>query len=151
MPGQPFSYSFMDNHFNNIYQADQQTGNCLSLCSVRNFNCMPWFIWVGNLCSGTTHKRNWYTQSAWCKCKRDCNHAFKRFCKAGIDRICYCISCCMVGNEQMVAKFCIPDKISWWVFVVAGIISCSIALITVSFQAIKAAIANPVRRALRTE
>ena len=40
--------------------------------------------------------------------------------------------------------------ISWWMFVVGGIASILIALATVSFQAIKAAMANPVK-SLRTE
>lgn len=40
--------------------------------------------------------------------------------------------------------------ISWWVFVIAGIVAIGIALITISFQAVKAAIANPVK-SLRTE
>jgi len=40
--------------------------------------------------------------------------------------------------------------ISWWVFVLAVVIAILIALVTVSFQAIKAAIANPVK-SLRTE
>jgi ABC-type antimicrobial peptide transport system permease subunit len=40
--------------------------------------------------------------------------------------------------------------IHWWVFALAGIVSMLIALLTVSFQAIKAAIANPVK-SLRTE
>ena len=40
--------------------------------------------------------------------------------------------------------------ISWWVFVLAGSVAILIALFTVSFQAIKAAIANPVK-SLRTE
>jgi putative ABC transport system permease protein len=40
--------------------------------------------------------------------------------------------------------------ISWWMFVVAGMMSIFIALITVSFQAIKSALANPVK-SLRTE
>jgi putative ABC transport system permease protein len=40
--------------------------------------------------------------------------------------------------------------ISWWVFVIAGLAAIAIALITISFQAIKTAIANPVK-SLRTE
>jgi ABC-type antimicrobial peptide transport system permease subunit len=40
--------------------------------------------------------------------------------------------------------------IEWWVFVIAGIAAVTIALFTVSFQAIKAATANPVKN-LRTE
>jgi ABC-type antimicrobial peptide transport system permease subunit len=41
-------------------------------------------------------------------------------------------------------------QISWWIFIAAGVLAIVIALITVSFQAIKAAIANPVK-SLRTE
>ncbi len=40
--------------------------------------------------------------------------------------------------------------ISWWIFIIGGVASIVIALATVSFQAIKAAIANPVK-SLRTE
>ena len=40
--------------------------------------------------------------------------------------------------------------ISWWLFIVGGVASVFVALATVSFQAIKAAIANPVK-SLRTE
>ena len=41
-------------------------------------------------------------------------------------------------------------NISWWIFLVGGISAVIIALVTVSFQAIKAALANPVK-SLRTE
>lgn len=41
-------------------------------------------------------------------------------------------------------------NISWWVFAIAAIAAVIIALVTVSFQTIKAAIANPVK-SLRTE
>ncbi len=41
-------------------------------------------------------------------------------------------------------------SISWWMFVVAGVAALLIALATVSFQAVKSALANPVK-SLRTE
>ncbi len=41
-------------------------------------------------------------------------------------------------------------SLSWWMFALAGFIAILIALFTISFQAIKAAIANPVK-SLRTE
>jgi putative ABC transport system permease protein len=41
-------------------------------------------------------------------------------------------------------------NISWWVFAVSGVFAVLIALGTISFQAIRAAMANPVK-SLRTE
>ena len=41
-------------------------------------------------------------------------------------------------------------SIEWWVFVIAGLVTVLIALLTVSIQAIKAALTNPVKN-LRTE
>ena len=35
-------------------------------------------------------------------------------------------------------------EINWWIFVMAGVVAILIALLTVSFQAVKAALANPV-------
>jgi putative ABC transport system permease protein len=52
--------------------------------------------------------------------------------------------------NKWLGDFAYRVKISWWVFIVAGIAALLIALITISFQAIKTAIANPVK-SLRTE
>jgi putative ABC transport system permease protein len=41
-------------------------------------------------------------------------------------------------------------QINWWVFALAGMVAILISIFTISFQAIKAAIANPVK-SLRTE
>jgi putative ABC transport system permease protein len=52
--------------------------------------------------------------------------------------------------NKWVNDFAYRINIEWWVFAVAGLFSVFIALATISFQAIKAAIANPVK-SLRTE
>ena len=41
-------------------------------------------------------------------------------------------------------------SIGWWVFALAGLIAVFIASVTISFQSVKAAIANPVK-SLRSE
>jgi putative ABC transport system permease protein len=53
-------------------------------------------------------------------------------------------------SNQWLQNFAYKINISWTVFVIAGLFAVFIALITVSFQAIKAAITNPVK-SLRTE
>jgi len=52
--------------------------------------------------------------------------------------------------NKWLEDFAYRINIQWWVFIVAGIAALFIALATVSFQAIKAALANPVK-SLRTE
>jgi putative ABC transport system permease protein len=52
--------------------------------------------------------------------------------------------------KDWLQKYDYRIEISWWVFAIAGMLAIVIALITVSTQAIKAAIANPVK-SLRTE
>ncbi|HSU29060.1 MAG TPA: FtsX-like permease family protein, partial [Chitinophagaceae bacterium] len=52
--------------------------------------------------------------------------------------------------HQWLQDFAYRINIGWWVFAVAGSLALLIALVTVSFRAIRAAIANPVN-SLRTE
>jgi ABC-type antimicrobial peptide transport system permease subunit len=52
--------------------------------------------------------------------------------------------------HQWLQDYAYRINVSWWLFAAAGIAAIVIALVTVSFQAIKAALANPVK-SLRTE
>ena len=54
------------------------------------------------------------------------------------------------GMNQWLQNFAYRTTISWWIFGSAGLLMIVIAFITLSFQTIKAAIANPVK-SLRTE
>jgi putative ABC transport system permease protein len=52
--------------------------------------------------------------------------------------------------NKWLQDFAYRISIEWWMFLLSGCTAILIALITVSFQSIKAAIANPVK-SLRTE
>jgi putative ABC transport system permease protein len=52
--------------------------------------------------------------------------------------------------NKWLQDFAYKIDISWWMFAAAGLGAILIALITVSFQSVKAAMANPVR-SLRSE
>ncbi|HEY4063896.1 MAG TPA: ABC transporter permease [Puia sp.] len=52
--------------------------------------------------------------------------------------------------HRWLQDFAYRTPIHWWLFVMAGILAVGIALLTVSFQAIKAALANPIK-SLRSE
>jgi ABC-type antimicrobial peptide transport system permease subunit len=52
--------------------------------------------------------------------------------------------------NEWLQGFVYKTSIEWWVFMIAGVLSIIIALLTVSYQSIKAALTNPVK-SLRTE
>ena len=54
------------------------------------------------------------------------------------------------ATQRWMQGFAYKTTLGWWLFVLPGILAILIALLTVSYQAIKAAIANPVK-SLRTE
>jgi putative ABC transport system permease protein len=52
--------------------------------------------------------------------------------------------------NKWLADFAYRTSLSWWIFVMAGVLAMLIAVITISVQAFRAAVANPVK-SLRTE
>jgi ABC-type antimicrobial peptide transport system permease subunit len=54
------------------------------------------------------------------------------------------------ATNEWLQAFAYRVDIGWWVFIIAGLLAIIIALVTISFQAIKAALANPVK-SLRSE
>jgi ABC-type antimicrobial peptide transport system permease subunit len=52
--------------------------------------------------------------------------------------------------DRWLQQYAYRTALSWWIFVAAGFVALGITLLTVSFQAIRAAVTNPVK-SLRTE
>jgi putative ABC transport system permease protein len=53
-------------------------------------------------------------------------------------------------TEQWLQNFAYHVDSEWWVFALAGLLAVGIALLTVSFQSVRAALMNPVK-SLRNE
>jgi putative ABC transport system permease protein len=74
----------------------------------------------------------------------------KDFLKLVLVSMAFAIPIAWWAMNRWLQDFVYRINISWWVFVAAGVIALMISLITISFTAFKAAIANPIK-SLRTE
>jgi putative ABC transport system permease protein len=74
----------------------------------------------------------------------------KDFLRLLILSICIASPIAWWAMNKWLRDFAYRINIGWWMFVAVGAICLLIALVTISFQAIKAAIANPVK-SLKTE
>ena len=61
------------------------------------------------------------------------------------------IACCVAfpiawfGASRWLEEYAYHVEVSWWIFALAGVIAIGIALLTVSYQAVKAALVSPVK------
>jgi putative ABC transport system permease protein len=150
-PGLLFSYTFMDNDFNNLYNAEQRTGKLFI-----TFAVFAIFIACLGLFGLVTYAAEQRTKEI----------GIRKVLGAGVGRIVAMLSKEFVGlvfiatligfpiawwtMNKWLESFAYHIHIQWWIFMIAGVTTMMIALITVGLQAMKAAIANPVR-SLRRE
>ena len=150
-PQQPFNYFFLDEYFDRQYRAEERFGNLVLYFSILAIliSCLGLF----GLASYSTLQR-----------KREIG--IRKIVGASVAGIVHLLSyeflkLVLIGfviasplawllMNYWLREFAYRIEIQWWIFALAGVVAISIALLTVSFQAIKAAIANPVK-SLRTE
>jgi ABC-type antimicrobial peptide transport system permease subunit len=150
-PGYPFDYSFVDQDFGKLFKTETLIGQLAEV-----FSILAIFI----SCLGL------FGLAAYTAEKRSKEIGIRKILGATVQGITgliskdflllVCISCLiafpiawwMMHNWLENYKYRI--QISWWIFLAAGLMAVLIALFTVSFQAIKAAFANPVK-SLRSE
>jgi putative ABC transport system permease protein len=151
IPNRPFEYHFLDDYFNRQYAAENKFGSLFF-----NFAVLAIFI----SCLGLLGLASYSTL------QRTKEIGVRKVLGASVYNIVNLLSgdfiklvfiayvmAVPVGWYAMnswLNDFAYRMPVSWWIFGLAGIISLLIVFMTISFQAIKAAIANPVK-SLRTE
>jgi ABC-type antimicrobial peptide transport system permease subunit len=147
----PFSYNFLDKSFESHYLAQQRTGSLFT-----TFAAIAIFISCLGLFGLATYTAQVKTKEIGIRkvlgasVVQVTQMLSRDFLKLVLIASFISFPIAWWAMNKWLQSFAYRIHISWWVFVVAGLIALMIALITVSFQSIKAAIANPVK-SLRTE
>ena len=150
-PGQPFSYSFLDADFNKIYEADQRTGKLfISFAVFAIFiACLGLFGLVAYAAEQRI-KEIGIRKVLGASAGTIITMISKDFIRLVLISLVIAFPFAWWMMNKWLQSFAYRINISVWAFVLAGLLAIIIAMITVSYQAIKAAMANPVR-CLRAE
>jgi len=149
--GEPFTYNFMDDLFDKTYATEAKTGNILNL-----FSLLIIFVACLGLFGLATYTAEQRTKEIGIRkvlgasVSQITEMLSKEFLKLVLIASIIAFPVAWWGMNKWLQSFAYRINIHWWFFAVAGIAVLFIALITVSFKAIRAAAANPVK-SLRTE
>ncbi|HEY4205779.1 MAG TPA: ABC transporter permease [Puia sp.] len=151
LPKTPFEYTFLDDKFDKLYRSEQRQGTLFT-----SFAGIAIFI----ACLGLLGL------SAFAISQRVKEIGIRKVLGAGVGTIVTLLSKDFLKLVALAALIAFPIawyimhgwltnfayriSIPWWIFLVAGILAAAVALITISFQAIRAATAPPAK-SLRTE
>jgi putative ABC transport system permease protein len=151
VPYRPFEYHFLDEDFNKLYSSELRLGKVLTIFAS---------IAIALACLGLLGLSS-YTAK-----QRIKEIGIRKVLGAGIGSITALLSVDFVklvfvsiiisspiawwAMNNWLQSYVYKTDISWWVFLMAGGSAIIIALATISFQAIKAALSNPVK-SLRSE
>ncbi|MBA4140309.1 MAG: ABC transporter permease [Segetibacter sp.] len=150
-PGEAFTYSFLDEDFNTMYESEQRIGKIFVA-----FALLALLIACLGLLGLATYAAEQRTKEIGIRKVLGASVSniaamlSKDFLKLVIIAACITSPVAWWAMHKWLQDFAYRINISWWIFLLAGVIAVVIALITVCFQAIKAAVANPVKN-LRTE
>jgi putative ABC transport system permease protein len=147
----PFSYIFLDDIFNNIYKGEQREGTLFT-----DFAAIAIFISCLGLLGLAAYTAQVRTREIGVRKVLGASVSgivqllAKDFIKLVLVSIAIASPLAWYFMHKWLQDFAYKINISWWVFAMAGIMAMVIAFVTISFQAIKAALANPVK-SLRSE
>ncbi|MEA5427179.1 ABC transporter permease [Arcicella lustrica] len=148
---EPFSYAFMDELFEKTYQSEQKISVILSIFSgLTIFVACLGLFGLATFTAEQRTKEIGVRKVLGASVSQIVTLLSKEFLKLVLVACCFAFPLGYWLMNKWLQDFAYRIEISAWIFVLAGILALFIALLTISYQAIKAALANPVT-SLRTE
>ena len=145
IPDLPLEYSFMDADFDQLYQSERQSAKLITI-----FASLSIFISCLGLFGLATYISEQRTKEVGIRKVLGASTGgitallSRDFVKLVLLAVAIATPLAIYLTHQWLQDFAYRIDLPWWVFVVSGFIACAIALATVSFQAVKAALMNPV-------
>ena len=150
-PGTPLEYSFLDDSFNKLYKTDQQTSSLiLGFAIIAIVISALGLFALAAFTAEQKAKEIGIRKVLGASITSITQLLTKDFLKLVLISIIVASPIAWVAMSRWLQSFAYRINITGWMFILAGCIAVVIALATISFQAIKAGIANPVK-SLRTE
>ncbi len=150
-PETPLEFSFLNESINQLYKEDKRTASVILL-----FACLTIFVGCLGLFGLTVFAAEQRIKEIGIRKVLGAGVLSvtqllsKDFLKLVIVSVIIAVPVAWYASSQWLQNYAFRIQLDWWVFVSVGTIVLGIALITISFQAIKAALANPVK-SLRNE
>lgn len=150
-PDQPFEYRFLDEHFAEMYTADRAVSKVVGILAglAILISCLGLFG-LASYSAERRVKEIGIRKVLGASVQNITTMLSKDFIRLVLVSNLIAWPLARIGVSRWLQDFAYRVPVNWWVFIAAGSIALLIALLTVSLQAIKAAIANPVK-SLRTE
>jgi putative ABC transport system permease protein len=149
--GFPFEYNFIDEEYNNLYKTDLRTGLLFNIFSVIAIiiSCLGLFG-LATYTAQIMTKEIGIRKVLGASVAGIIGLVSKDFLKLVVLAIIIASPIAWWAMNRWLQNFVYRIDITLWVFVLSGLLAVAIALITISFQSVKAALANPVK-SLRSE
>jgi len=150
-PSLPVDYHFMDESYDQLYKSEQRLGKAFNIFTVLALfiACIGLFGLVSyNVVKRT--KEIGIRKVLGASVVNIVQILSKDFLKLVFVALLVAIPIAYYFTNQWLLNFAYRIEVQWWIFALAGVAAILIASLTISFQSIKAAIANPIE-SLRNE
>ncbi len=149
--GLPFEYSFMDADFDQLYKGERQSGKLITYFASLSIliSCLGLFGLATFMAEQRT-KEIGIRKVMGASVSGITALLSMGFLKLVVIAVAIAIPVAWYFTDKWLQAFAYHIRLEWWVFILASLMALIIALMTISVQAIKAAVQNPVN-SLRSE
>ena len=144
-PEKPFEYSFLDEDYDNLYINEKQTRKLFTIFSFfAIFIACLGLFGLASFSADQRTKEIGIRKVLGASVPRIVNILNKNFIKWVLVANLIAWPAAWFMMNSWLQNFAYRIKLSWWMFILAAVLALLIALITVSFQTVKAALKNPI-------